>query len=90
VILDTVDTTPLSPGVLLTDQSPRSSSANILNVSLSRARGKLVIIADVAYFQQHSPHSIINTVLQYASQAGRRIGWDEIGDSGKLLSQACT
>jgi molybdopterin-guanine dinucleotide biosynthesis protein len=72
VILDTVDTAPLTPGVLLTDQSPSSSAKNLLNVSLSRARGKLVIIADVAYFNRAAPESLINELLAQAIQAGVR------------------
>jgi hypothetical protein len=43
VILDLVDAAPLRPSALVTDP-------NLLNVSISRARGKLVIIADVAHF----------------------------------------
>ncbi|MFB3040949.1 MAG: DEAD/DEAH box helicase, partial [Candidatus Poribacteria bacterium] len=43
VIFDTVDASPLSPGVLLSDSFPRSSARNLINVSLSRARGKLII-----------------------------------------------
>jgi superfamily I DNA and/or RNA helicase len=72
VILDTVDAAPLTPGVLLTDQSPISSAKNLLNVSLSRARGKLIILADVAYFQRASPGSLINEMLVQASQTGIR------------------
>ena len=75
VILDTVDTAPLTPGVLLTGQSPGASSSNLLNVSLSRARGKLVIIADVAYFNRHSPHSLINQMLAQSIAAGVRAAW---------------
>jgi superfamily I DNA and/or RNA helicase len=69
VILDTVDTAPLTPGVLLTDQSPFSSAKNLLNVSLSRARGKLIILADIPYFNRTSPASIINQML--AQRSGR-------------------
>jgi superfamily I DNA and/or RNA helicase len=73
VILDTVDTDPLPPGVLLTGASPFSSAKNLLNVSLSRARGKLVIIADVAYFNRTSPGSVINELLAQAGRAGIRV-----------------
>ncbi len=75
VILDTVDTAPLSPGRLLAGSSPRSSSPNLINVSISRAKGKLMIISDVAYFQKKAPQSILNTVLQKASQVGMTISW---------------
>lgn len=75
VILDTVDAAPLAPGVLLTDQSPISSAKNLLNVSLSRARGKLVILADVAYFNRTSPGSPINAMLAQAIQVGVRVSF---------------
>ncbi len=70
VILDTADTAPLAPGVLLTGASPGAGAANLLNVSLSRARGKLVILADVAYFRRTTPGSLINDLLAQAGQAG--------------------
>jgi superfamily I DNA and/or RNA helicase len=73
VILDTVDTAPLSPGVLLAGHSPNSSAQNLINVSISRARGKLIIISDVAYFSANSPDSIINEMLYQATQAGIRV-----------------
>ncbi len=75
VILDTVDTAPLTPGVLLTDQSSFSSAKNLLNVSLSRARGKLIIIADVAYFNRTASGSLINELLAQASQSGVRVSF---------------
>jgi superfamily I DNA and/or RNA helicase len=75
VILDTVDTAPLSPGVLLSGNSTRSQSRNLINVSISRAKGKLIIIADVAYFSKNSPKGIINDVLRQAIQAGIRVEW---------------
>jgi superfamily I DNA and/or RNA helicase len=78
VILDTVDSSPLSPGVLLAGHSSRSSSQNLINVSISRARGKLIIIADVSYFRSNSPKSIINDVLRQAMQTGIRASLTEI------------
>jgi hypothetical protein len=45
VILDLVDAPPMRQSALLSD------APNLLNVSISRARGKLVIVADVAYFE---------------------------------------
>ncbi len=44
VLLDLVDAQPMRPSALV------GESPNLLNVSISRARGKLVIVADVAYF----------------------------------------
>jgi superfamily I DNA and/or RNA helicase len=75
VILDTVDTVPLSPGMLLSGNSTRSQSRNLINVSISRAKGKLIVIADVAYFRKNSPKGIINDVLLQAIQAGIRVEW---------------
>jgi superfamily I DNA and/or RNA helicase len=72
VIIDTVDTAPLTPGVLLAGQSPASSAPNLINVSLSRARGKLIIVSDVAYFARYAPHSILNLVLDRAMRVGLR------------------
>jgi superfamily I DNA and/or RNA helicase len=75
VIFDTVDAPPLKPGVLLADHSSRSSAQNLVNVSISRARGKLIIVSDVAYFRDHSPGSIIHLMLQQAQRIGRRVPW---------------
>ena len=76
VILDTVDAAPLAPGILLAGQTPDSSAQNLINVSISRARGKLIIIADVAYFKSNSPRSIINNVLHQAIQAGSLMNFE--------------
>ncbi len=73
VILDTVDAAPLSPGVLLAGKGAGASARNLINVSISRARGKLVILADVAYFKQHDANSIVSEMLQRAMAAGRRV-----------------
>ena len=62
VIFDAVDAAPLRPGVLLSGQGPMSHAANLINVSLSRARGKLVIVADVDYFRTFAPHSLVNRI----------------------------
>ena len=73
VILDTVDAAPLSPGVLLAGKGTGSSARNLINVSISRARGKLVIVADVAYFKRHDAGSIVSEMLRRAIVAGKRI-----------------
>jgi hypothetical protein len=70
VIFDTVDAEPLAPGRLLSDTTPSSSASNLINVSLSRARGKLVILADVAYFRRHHPTGVISRVLAAAQESG--------------------
>jgi superfamily I DNA and/or RNA helicase len=60
VILDLVDASPMRPSALLAD------APNLLNVSISRARGKLVIVADVAYFEAHAPDGIVAATLRAA------------------------
>jgi anion-transporting ArsA/GET3 family ATPase len=70
VIFDTVDADPLPPGRLLSGKAAGSSAPNLINVSLSRARGKLLIIADVSYFRRHDPSGVISQVLAAASRAG--------------------
>ena len=58
VILDLVDAAPMRPSALLAD------APNLLNVSISRARGKLVIVADVGYFGSAAPDGIVAAMLQ--------------------------
>jgi superfamily I DNA and/or RNA helicase len=69
VILDTVDTLPEMPGVLLAGRKSASSAPHLLNVSLSRAKGKLVIVSDVSYFRTHAAGSAIDQVLTMAMRA---------------------
>jgi superfamily I DNA and/or RNA helicase len=70
IILDLVDTAPLPPGKLLADQSTTSDAARLLNVSLSRARGKLLVVADCAYFLKKIPQSTLSLFLHEARQVG--------------------
>ncbi len=58
ILLDLVDAAPLRPSALVSD------APNLLNVSISRARGKLVIVADVAYFSAASPEGLVATLLR--------------------------
>lgn len=60
VIFDTVNAAPLAPRVLLAGKGAASSATNLINVSISRARGKLVVIANVAYFKQHDADSVVS------------------------------
>ena len=69
ILFDATDATPLDPGILLVgDRS--SDAAPLLNVSLSRARAKLVILADVDYFEQRAPGSLIQRLLADARATG--------------------
>lgn len=70
VIFDTVDAEPLPPGRLLSGKAPNSTATNLINVSLSRARGKLIILADVAYLRRHDPSGVLSSVLAAASRDG--------------------
>ena len=74
VILDTVDTLPEKPGVLLAGRRGASSAPHLLNVSLSRAKGKLVIVSDVDYFRSQAAGSAIDQVLSAAVRDGIWVG----------------
>lgn len=67
VILDTVDGEPYTPGVLLAGDSLGSSAANLLNVSISRARGKLIVISDLTYFRKNAHTKPIGRLLDAIS-----------------------
>lgn len=73
IIFDAVDSEPLRPGVLLSGAGPRSSAANLINVSISRARGKLVIVADRGYFETKAGEGILTEVLRRAESGGALI-----------------
>jgi hypothetical protein len=72
VIIDLVDAAPMRPGVLLSG-GLQTDAANLLNVSLSRARGKLVIVADVGYFEDQAPGGVVTAILREASRGGARV-----------------
>ncbi len=57
VLIDLVDAAPMRQSSLL------AAEPNLLNVSISRARGKLVIVADVAYFATSAPGGIVSALL---------------------------
>jgi superfamily I DNA and/or RNA helicase len=62
VIIDLVDAHPMRPSALVAD------APNLLNVSISRARGKLVIVADVAYFEAMDPGGLVASMLRAANR----------------------
>jgi len=72
VIFDTVDAPPLRPGVLLSGRGEDSHAANLINVSLSRARGKLVVVSDVEHFRTLAPESLVNTLNTAMLRPGAR------------------
>lgn len=72
IILDTTDSEPMRPGVLLSDGREGSAARNLLNVAISRARGKLILVSDVHYFLQRAPSGIVTHVISLALRDGRR------------------
>ncbi len=73
VILDIVDGPPLGPGTLLCGRGPNSASANLLNVSLSRARGKLILLMDVQYVRERAKGTVLCEVLEAALGCGAQL-----------------
>ncbi len=63
VLIDLVDAQPMRPSALVAD------APNLLNVSISRARGKLVIVADVAYWNAMAPGGLVAAMLREAMRA---------------------
>jgi superfamily I DNA and/or RNA helicase len=72
IILDTVDAEPMKPGVLLSERGAHSTAQNLINVAISRARGKLIVVADVGYFERRAPGSVVTRMILRALAAGRR------------------
>jgi hypothetical protein len=75
VIFDTVDTKPMKPGVLLAGSKGRTSAPNLINVSISRAKGKLIVVSDVGYFRSQAAGSAIDQMLAAAILAGDIKDW---------------
>jgi hypothetical protein len=72
VILDTVDAEPMKPGVLLSERGAHSAAQNLINVAISRARGKLIVVADVRYFERRAAGSVVTKMIVRALAVGRR------------------
>jgi superfamily I DNA and/or RNA helicase len=72
IILDTVDAAPMKPGVLLSERGAHSTAQNLINVAISRARGKLIVVADVGYFEQRAAGSVVTRMVTRALAVGRR------------------
>ena len=60
MLIDLVDAAPMRPSALVND------SPNLLNVSISRARGKLGIVAGVSYFESQLPDGLVTRLLRAA------------------------
>jgi hypothetical protein len=72
VIIDLVDGAPLRPGMLLNDQGPGSAARALLNVSISRARAKLIVLAHVSYFHDEGGGPVVE-LLRFLKDRGRVI-----------------
>ena len=72
VILDTVDAEPMKPGVLLSERGAQSTAQNLINVAISRARGKLIVVADVRYFERRAAGSVVTNMVARALAVGHR------------------
>jgi hypothetical protein len=72
VILDTVDAEPMKPGVLLSERGVHSTAQHLINVAISRARGKLIVVADVGYFEQRAAGSVVARMIMQALAVGHR------------------
>ena len=70
VIFDAVDAAPLPPGKLLSGDGSTGDAANLLNVSLSRARGKLIVLADTQYFAASGRSALISDLLRRMQEYG--------------------
>jgi hypothetical protein len=55
----------LLPGLL-------SSFVSLINVAISRARGKLIVVADVRYFERRAAGSVVTKMVVRALAVGRR------------------
>jgi hypothetical protein len=62
----------MKPGVLLSERGARSTAQNLINVAISRARGKLIVVADVRYFEQRAAGSVVTKMVGRALAVGRR------------------
>ncbi len=61
IILDLTDAEPLPPGILTNGKD----APNLLNVAMSRAKGKLIVIAEKDYFYNKAGNSKLNEILEY-------------------------
>jgi superfamily I DNA and/or RNA helicase len=60
VIIDLVDAAPLRPGALLNDPTPGSAARALVNVSVSRAKAKLIVLADLRYFREQGAGPVVD------------------------------
>ncbi len=70
VVVDTVDAPPLEPGILLCGEGPDSASAQLLNVSISRAQAKLILLAEFRYLVSRRT-GVLGDLLKQAAKSGQ-------------------
>ena len=77
MIFDTVDSKGSDrPGMLLTGKG----SDRLINVAVSRARGKFIQVSNAAYTRKtFRPYGILRKLTEHQIENGRRIGKEEIG-----------
>ncbi|HHX09989.1 MAG TPA: AAA family ATPase [Firmicutes bacterium] len=76
IIVDLVDGPPFDPGILLTKQEAK----NLLNVAFSRAKGKVILVGHVGYFETRWMGEALDKTLAYFGKHARII------DSSAILS----
>ena len=69
---DPVPGTKDEPGVLLSERGSHSTAQHLINVAISRARGKLIVVADVGYFERRAAESVVTRMVVRALAVGRR------------------
>jgi len=76
VIIDLVDAAPLRPGALLNDPTPGSAARALVNVSVSRAKAKLIVLADLRYFREQGAGPVVD-LLKAIEERGLVVSGDE-------------
>jgi hypothetical protein len=62
----------MKPGVLLSERGAHSTAQNLINVAISRARGKLIVVVDVRYFERRAAGSVVTKMVVRALAVGCR------------------
>lgn len=82
VIFDLVEGPVHNVTAMIDDSKDGSNARLLINVALSRARSKLIVIANARYFRKKvSPSAVINKILDYLKCNGEKIDSLDIVDS---------
>jgi len=74
IIFDVVDCHPYNPGKLIDDKMAEGEDERLINVAFTRARGKLIIIADINYIKErHSRTSLLRRMMLYIESKSKEI-----------------